>query len=286
MLTGAIFHGLFARLGAFIPYLIFTMLFITFCRVSLRDMRFTGLHLWLIVLQLAGGLGVYMLLRPLLGETVGQGAMICVFAPVATAAVVVAGMLGANVATMATFSLLSNIMVACVAPVLFSFVGSHAEIPFWDSFLLILRKVVPLLIGPLVAAQLLERFAGRLHAAVKSRQQLAFYLWSCALTVVSGRTVNFIVMQGESQVSIEIILAVAAAVVCLLQFAVGRWFGRRWGDTVAGGQSLGQKNTILAIWMAQTYLDPISSVAPAAYVLWQNLVNSWQISREKGLAKV
>ena len=40
---------------------------------------------------------------------------------------------------------------------------------------------------------------------------------------------------------------------------------------------MGQKNTILAIWMAQNYLDPLCSIAPAAYVLWQNIINSIQL---------
>ena len=34
---------------------------------------------------------------------------------------------------------------------------------------------------------------------------------------------------------------------------------------------LGQKNTVLAIWMAYTYLNPLSSVGPGSYVLWQNI---------------
>jgi BASS family bile acid:Na+ symporter len=50
---------------------------------------------------------------------------------------------------------------------------------------------------------------------------------------------------------------------------------------VAGGQGLGQKNTVLAIWMAQTFLNPISSIAPGAYVLWQNMFNSWQVWRAR-----
>jgi BASS family bile acid:Na+ symporter len=37
--------------------------------------------------------------------------------------------------------------------------------------------------------------------------------------------------------------------------------------------------------MAQTYLNPISSVAPAAYVLWQNCINSYQLWR-KGRKKI
>jgi len=53
--------------------------------------------------------------------------------------------------------------------------------------------------------------------------------------------------------------------------------GKRYDDTVAGGQGLGQKNTILAIWMAQMYLNPIASIGPGAYVLWQNIINSYQV---------
>lgn len=286
MLTGGVFHTFFTQISWVIPYLIFGMLFVTYCRVSFRDMHFSSLYIWLAALQIFGSIAVYMAVRPLLGDTVAQGSLICVFAPVATAAVVVAGMLGANVATMATYSLLSNLLVAAVAPIVFSLVGSHAELDFGESFLLILSKVGPLLVGPLLGAWLLGTVAPRLHETIKSHQQISFYLWVCSLTTVSGRTVGYIIQQGEAEAVREVILAVAALLLCLVQFGVGRRLGRRYGDTVAGGQSLGQKNTVLAIWMAQTYLEPVSSVAPAAYVLWQNLVNSYQIARKKNLQDV
>ena len=44
---------------------------------------------------------------------------------------------------------------------------------------------------------------------------------------------------------------------------------------------LWQKNTILAIWMAYTFLDPVSAIAPGSYVLWQNTVNSWHLWRKR-----
>ncbi len=55
--------------------------------------------------------------------------------------------------------------------------------------------------------------------------------------------------------------------------------GRYYGDPVSGGQGLGQKNTVLAVWMALAYMNPIASVGPAAYIAWQNIVNSWQLMR-------
>ena len=58
---------------------------------------------------------------------------------------------------------------------------------------------------------------------------------------------------------------------------IGRKIGSRFNDKITGGQSLGQKNTVLAIWLALAYLDPITSIAPAAYVAWHNIMNSYQI---------
>lgn len=80
---------------------------------------------------------------------------------------------------------------------------------------------------------------------------------------------------------LEIAVAVSALVVCVSQFLIGRGIGKQYDDTIAGGQGLGQKNTILAIWMAQMYLNPIASIGPGAYVLWQNLVNSYQVWRKR-----
>ena len=87
--------------------------------------------------------------------------------------------------------------------------------------------------------------------------------------------------EADGAVETGLWLAFAALVICLVQFKVrplARPPLRRRGP--AGGQSLGQKNTVLAVWMAQSFLDPISSVAPTAYIVWQNFVNSYQIYKK------
>ena len=47
------------------------------------------------------------------------------------------------------------------------------------------------------------------------------------------------------------------------------------------GQSLGQKNTFLAIWIAMTYLNPTSCIVMRAYLIWQNICNALQLSYPK-----
>ena len=129
------------------PSLIFLMLFVTFCRVKPSQMKPSMLHVWLLLFQVVVSAALYFALLPL-DAIVAQGAMICVLAPVAMAAVVIAGMLGANVPTMATYSLLCNMAIALIAPVVLSLAGTGA-----CSFTQILARIAPLLIMPFAAAQ-------------------------------------------------------------------------------------------------------------------------------------
>jgi len=252
------------------------MLFLTYCNLKLNQMRLSRLHLWLILIQVLGSLGVYLLLAPI-NITIAQGAMICVLAPTGTAAPVITGMLKGNVASLTAYSLVSNMCVALAAPVIFSLVGSYQHLPFLDSFLAISQRIIVLLFFPFGLAMLLQKFTPAVTTKIGSFSGLSFYLWSLALCVVTGRTVVFILKQNGSSHLTEIVVALVALLMCVIQFMVGRGIGKRYDDTVAGGQGLGQKNTILAIWMAQMYLNPIASIGPGAYVLWQNIINSYQV---------
>ena len=256
------------------PTLIFLMLFVTFCRVRPREMRLSWLHAWLLLFQIAACAAVYFALLPF-STPVAQGAMICILTPVAMAAVVIAGMLGANVVTVATYSLLCNMAVAVVAPGILTYAGTGV-----CTFGQIFARIAPLLIMPFVAAQLCRLILPRIAGWIGAHGQISFYMWLAALIVTIGRTTAFIIDLHDVSRSVELWLALAALVICLVQFAVGRAIGRRFGDPPAGGQSLGQKNTVLAVWMAQSFLDPISSIAPTAYIVWQNFVNSWQLYRK------
>ena len=113
-------------------------------------------------------------------------------------------------------------------------------------------------------------------------QQLSFYLWAVSLFIVVGSCVSFAIKNWTPEVTFTmVLLALGALVACLIQFKLGRIIGGKFGDKVSGGQGLGQKNTVLAVWLALTYLNPLASLAPAAYVAWQNIINSWQLMRHQ-----
>ncbi len=279
MLFGAFFYNFFEGLSFLIPYLIVMMLFITYCKLSLRELKITRLHLWILMIQLFGSMLAYGLLR-LYDPVVAEGVLVCILVPTATSASVITGMLGGSVASMATTSLLGGLITAFSAPVIFSLIGGSGDLSFINTFLYICIQVMPLLILPFVGALLLERLFPAVHRSLRKLQILSFYLWVFALTIVSGRTCAFIFAQNSPDYRQEWTIAFVSLAVCIAQFLLGRRIGRRYDDPVAGGQSLGQKNTVLAIWMAQNYLSPLASLAPAAYVLWQNSINSWQLWRK------
>lgn len=286
MVCGVLFHGPIAGVQWIVPYLIFTMLLITFCRVKPRDFRIDRTIWWLLAFQILGAILLFAALKPL-NIPVAQAVFICVLCPTATAAPVVTGMLGGSIAFVASYSIISNLATALVAPALFIWVGTgSSDMSFWQEFTLIIKQVGPLIVLPLILAFAFYFFAPKVHKAISNVQSVSFYLWAVSLLVVVGRSVSFMLSEPSDRIPEMVAMAVLAGIVCIIQFRVGRRIGRLNNDPVSAGQGLAQKNTVLAIWMALTYLDPISSIGPAAYIAWQNTINSIQLYRKMKADKI
>jgi BASS family bile acid:Na+ symporter len=279
MVAGAVFYKWMGYLTFLSPYLIFTMLFITYCKLRLSDFKPNKFEGTLLLAQVVLA-GVAYLLTFFWNRTLAEGVFICFFIPTATAAPVITSMLGGSISKVATYSLMCNALVAVAGPLVFAAVGEHSEMTFLQSFTLILKQVFPLILAPLAVALILRYAFPKVHAKVVGMQQLSFYLWAVALFIVVGSCVSFAIKNWTPQSTwTMVLLCVGALVACVVQFKLGRVIGGRFGDKVAGGQGLGQKNTVLAVWLALAYLNPMASIAPASYVAWQNIINSWQLMR-------
>lgn len=286
MLFGAIFYPWMGYLTFLSPYLIFVMLFITYCKLTPHDFKPSKFELIL--------LGVQMLLAAIAyfltffwNSTLAEGLFICFFIPTATAAPVITAMLGGSISKVATYSLMCNAIIATIGPLVLAAIGEHPEITFGDSFLLILKQVFPLILLPLALALAFRRFIPSLHSFFVEKQQISFYCWCVSILIVVGSCVSFAIQNWTPEsTGTMVLLALGALAACLIQFKLGRKIGGYFGDKVSGGQSLGQKNTVLAVWLSLAYLNPISSIAPAAYVAWQNIVNSWQLIRHQSISSM
>lgn len=265
------------------PSLIFLMLFLTFCKVDARSLRLRRWHGWLLLSQC----GLFALLSALLiicpqlpGRLLVEAAMLCLVCPTATAAAVVTSRLGGDTTGVVTYTLLINFAVAVVVPLLVPLLHPDASLGFFLSFRLILLKVFPMLILPFVAAQLLRAFLPRVRRKLASYSNLVFYLWAVSLSLAIAVSVRSISHSTNAATDLAGIAAVSL-LTCVLQFAGGRIIGRRYGCPVAACQSFGQKNTVFAIWMGYTFLNPLTAIAGGFYSIWHNVFNSWQLYKAK-----
>lgn len=266
------------------PILIFSQLLLTFCKIEMHELKPKSWHGWLLLFQIVSCLLIVVLLVYLpMGETyreVFEGTMVCLICPTATAAAVITGKLGGSAASLTTYTLFSNLLAALVVPLVFPMVEPHADITFWAASQKILSRVFPLLLLPFFLACFLRVYVPKIHHLLSNTWDVAFYLWAVALAIVSGQTVRSLA-NSDASTSVEIMIAFAGLLTCCVQFYLGKKMGGYYGERISGGQALGQKNTVLAIWMAYTYLNPLSSVGPGSYVLWQNMINSWQLWKKR-----
>jgi len=267
---------------AILPVFMFLVLFVTFCKVDFHQMRPVWWHAWVLLFNLlfVGIIMLIILVSPFSMNTqflvLMEALLMCIIAPCATATAVVTQKLGGNLEQTTTYTFLSNFLTVLLVPICFPMIEKDADVSFWAAFWKILYQVVTLLVVPMLLAYIVKHHARRLHQRIISIRDLSFYLWACSLMIVTGTTVKNIV-HAQATVVFLTVIALLVLVLCVVQFAVGRFIGHYFGHAQEAGQALGQKNTAFAIWLSITYMNPLASVGPGCYILWQNIINSVEI---------
>lgn len=277
-----------------LPDFMFLILFVTFCKVDYRRLMPVKWHFWVGVQQVGF---VLALMALILGFGITgkwlvmlEAVLVCIIGPAAAAAAVVTAKLGGNLEEMTSYTFISNFISAWLIPLCFPFLpqtgSAAADIGFWSLFFRILWKVSVVLLLPMLLAWIVKHRMRRFHRWLIGIKDLGYYLWGCSLVVVTGTTaMNIRGAWEETSVVFLVSVAFMSLILCIIQFATGRFIGRYFGKTIEAGQGLGQKNTAFSIWVATAFLNPLSSVGPGCYILWQNIINSVEIwiYRRKGL---
>ena len=268
--------------NSILPLFMFLILYVTFCKVDFKKLAPVKWHFWTTACQL---LFVVSIVGAILFFHIGgkelillESVLACIISPCAAAAAVVTLKLGGNLEQMTTYTFLSNLLCALLIPVCFPLIEPASQMTFWGAFSLIMRKVCLVLVVPMLLALLTKSLPllHRFHQWLIHIPDLSFYLWGCSLMIVTGTTLKNIFHAGTS-VLFLLLIGFSGLVLCLLQYAIGRYIGMFFGTSIESGQALGQKNTAFAIWIATTYLHPLSTVGPGCYILWQNIINSIEI---------
>lgn len=277
-----------------LPDFMFLILFVTFCKVDYKRLIPVKWHLWIGIQQVAFVLALVGLILGfgITGKALimFEAVLVCIIGPAAAAAAVVTAKLGGNLEEMTTYTFVSNFISALLIPLCFPLLpqanAAVADIEFWPLFMQILWKVSMVLILPMLLAYIVKHRMHRFHRWLVGIKDLSYYMWGCSLVVVTGTTAMNI-REAWEQTSVFFLVSIAfmALILCVVQFATGRFIGHYFDKTIEAGQGLGQKNTAFAIWVATAFLNPLSSVGPGCYILWQNIINSVEIwiYRKEGL---
>lgn len=261
------------------PLLIFAMLLLTFTRIDAKQLQLRKWHLWLLAIQCGTFIAVscILILLPHSGlRVILEGVMICMICPTATAGAVITRKLGGDVAGITTYTILINFAAAILIPSLVPFVHPNPNLGLFKSALIVLMTVFPLLLFPLFVAMLMKRFLPSLNNNISKRQELSFYLWAISLAIATAITTRSIVHTHVTASTILWLIAVSL-ICCIMQFRLGRIIGARYSEKITAGQSLGQKNTVFAIWLGYTFFTPVTSIAGGFYSIWHNVINSYQL---------
>ncbi len=274
------------------PLLLSVMLFLSFIKIEPQNMR---PHRWMIYLMMVQGGGFALLSLVLVLSRGGSSAfaswimdnrllvetgMLCLICPTATACAVVTGRLGGSMAGVVTYTILINLLVAILVPSIVPFIYPQEGIDFGTAFSRILAKVFPLLIMPCLCAWLVRYLLPKLHKLLLDYTHWSFYIWAFSLTLAILMSTRAIYHSGQSA-GLLIGIAAVSLFACVLQFWTGKLIGSVYGCKITAGQSLGQKNTVFAIWMGYTFFDPVISVAGGFYSLWHNFFNTWQLYKRR-----
>lgn len=282
-------HGVSTLSHDMMPVLIFTMLFITFCKVDLRQYCFKRWYLIAIAIQLSLAAALTCAIRLIPGHDLRfalEGCLICVLTPTATAAAVIVRKLGGQVPSVTTYTLIAGFVTAVSVPLLLpllpeSDLQTHGGMQFWSLFGVLIGKVFPLLISPFVTTIMLRLVWPKANTLIATKSKdVAFYLWSVALVINIAQTFHAI---DTCHIGLRHVLMIAlgSLAACVTLFYAGQKTGQMCHDTTACRQGMGQKNTIISIWITLTYMSPVTAVAPGSYILWQNIINSVELMRQE-----
>ena len=282
-LTYEVKHDILSVIEVLQPVLLFIMLFVAFCKIKPTALKPHRWHLWLLLTQCLLFIVACLFLwaYPTSGaRVIVEGFMLAIICPTATACAVVTQKLGGDSAATTSYTIIINLVVALLCPLLLPVAHPQPGLTFLPAFMVIINKVFPLLIVPLFLAWFVRYLMPSFHKRIVATKDLAFYMWAVSLAIAIAVTCKALAHSEESLWNVGGI-AVVTLVACLFQFTFGKWIGSHYGKRMEAGQALGQKNTVFIIWLGYTFLSPISAAAGGFYSVWHNLVNSWQLYKKR-----
>jgi bile acid:Na+ symporter, BASS family len=197
--------------------------------------------------------------------------------PTATATPVIVGFLKGRVEYAITAVIATNIVMALTLPFLIPWVaGSTITLSSAD----LLPSVLETMFIPMGLAWFVRRLPARAVSLVRRGKMVSFPVWLLVIFIVTSKASAFLWEHAEISRLLLIEIAGVSFLICFLNFLLGAWLGGSAFRREAS-QALGQKNTAFTIWIALTFLNPLTALGPTFYIAYHNIYNAYQLMRVK-----
>ncbi|MEM0979327.1 MAG: hypothetical protein AAGH78_03540 [Cyanobacteria bacterium P01_H01_bin.58] len=278
-LFGAIAIGIACPQGYGYAFLIrYLIMGILFCSLLNQDIDLktaVNARLGVIVAMMMVVAGTTAWLGNWFSSDLALAAFMTAMAPTAAAAPVMTQLLKGRVDYVMSSVILTNCFAAITLPLVLPFISPNQDIHIDVAALLSTLMVVML---PLAIAQLLQCWVPQVVTILLPVKKAGFYIWMAAIYLAVAKATHFIEVESTATWNDIGAIALISLTICALNFGCGTWLGDRdWGQEM--GQSLGQKNTLLSIWISLTFLTPAIALGPMFYIVFQNLYNAYLLAQ-------
>ncbi len=254
------------------PFLM-TLLFFSFLNVRIDRSIFARQQVYIALLLPVIGLTVYFL-GGLFGEDLALTLLLMGLAPTAIITPVLAELMRRRAGYMVGAILITHAVFAVTVPLLLPrLLAVELSIRELGTLVWTIGSTVA---GPLVLGQFVRRIGGRLLSGLRRVGPYTFALFLSNITVASGSLSYYVRHETAMPWTFVGLTAVCIGFLMLFNF----FLGSRWapnGHAIEGSLALGRKNTMLSIWIALEYVNPLVVLGPMLYILLQNIFVAGQI---------
>jgi bile acid:Na+ symporter, BASS family len=257
-----------------IQYNLMLLLLFAFLNLRINKATIKKTHFYILAANLIIPFVFYFLLLKI-DYNLALAAFLTGMSPTAVAAPTVIHQLKRNVEFTAFSVLLTNLTTALLMPFLLPLVlGAHVEM----SITSILFPIIVVFSGPLIVVQLLRLFWNNAIVWLTQKRETTYYILLFSVFLATSKATQFITQEYSGPKQIIIYIALITMVICATSFYAGKKLGgKEYGQEAM--QSLGQKNNSLTVWIGLTFINPLTALGPVFYILFHNVVISYQLYR-------
>lgn len=258
-----------------IKYALILMLFLTFLKLDLKEMKIRREHFLVAGVNILLGILPFFLLKIFVPAypDLAKAAFYIGITPTAAAAPVVVSFLNGRTGFALTGFMLSYVFISIALFLFLPVVSGKLSLAFLYDIFLTLFQLVFL---PFLLAHLVRKIFPASKSIPAKCKTFTFFLWSITLFLMSATSRQHFINNPDEPVTELLYIGLSAVVLCFLSFFLGGKLARK-KFARESSQILGQKNTSFTMFLALQFANPLVAIGPIFYIICHNTWNAVQM---------